>query len=456
MDLEKNTNPLSFNRLVQDLGLEARCPSERPLYLLLPPAQAVGPLKGVGLLGRPPGNPERYAGASGFFLWEEDKALEAFCLREGLGLVLLPPWVRPEALVLEVQKRLLARQEAWTLAGLLEVLPRLMDRPFLELLYHATGLSLARVAPWGEVLAFAGTPPPEHPRSPGAGRGHLALEAGEGVLVAYGPEARLEEARGLLELAARLLRLKGLERALERMQEESLGGVALEAVLLGEAEPERLRAFGIEETVEWVLALLEPPPVPGQHRLAEARRREATLELRRRAGGYLDRLGVPYLLGTRGNRVVALWQVHSEHKEALALLKALPEGSRLGYSLVHTGFGLQEAYREALIALKAARPKEAVSFAGLDSVAYFLLQQTPEDLRALTERFLPLSEKLLKTLEVYLEAPSLEEAARRLHIHPNTLRYRLARVEKLMGPLKAPETLARLYLAFRARALLQG
>lgn len=456
MNSDKSTNPLGFNQLVQDLGLEARCPSERPLYLLLPPAQAAGPLKGVGLLGRPPGNPERYAGASGFFLWEEDKALEAFCLREGLGLVLLPPWVRPEALVLEVQKRLLARQEAWILAGLLEVLPRLMDRPFLELLYHAAGLSLARVAPWGEVLAFAGTPPPEHPRSPGAGRGHLALEAGEGVLVAYGPKAQLEEARGLLELAARLLRLKDLERALERMQEESLGGVALEAVLLGEAEPERLRAFGIEETVEWVLALLEPPPVPGQHRLAEARRREATLELRRRAGGYLDRLGVPYLLGTRGNRVVALWQVHSEHREALALLKALPEGSRLGYSLVHTGFGLQEAYREALIALKAARPGEAVSFAGLDPVAYFLLQQTPEDLKALTERFLPLSEKLLKTLEVYLEAPSLEEAARRLHIHPNTLRYRLARVEKVMGSLKAPEILARLYLAFRARALLQG
>ncbi|MER3556537.1 MAG: PucR family transcriptional regulator, partial [Thermus sp.] len=93
----------------------------------------------------------------------EDPALEAFCLREGLGLVLLPPWVRPEALRLEVQKRLLARNEAWSLAGLLEVLPRLMDRPFLELLYHATGLSLARLAPWGEVLAFAGTPPPEHP-----------------------------------------------------------------------------------------------------------------------------------------------------------------------------------------------------------------------------------------------------------------------------------------------------
>lgn len=240
------------------------------------------------------------------------------------------------------------------------------------------------------------------------------------------------------------------------MQEETLGGALLEGLILGEADPERLFAFGFVEGVEWVLALVEPPAVLGRHRLAEERRREATLELRRRVGAYLDRLGVPYLLTARGNRVAAMWQVHNPRREAEALLEALSPGSRLGYSAVHTGGEVQEAYREALIALKAARPGEALSFAGLDPVAFVLLQQSPEDLKALVERFLPLPPKLLRTLEVYMESATLEEAAQALHIHPNTLRYRLKRVEERIGPLRAPETLARVHLALRARSLLAG
>lgn len=97
---------------------------------------------------------------------------------------------------------------------------------------------------------------------------------------------------------------------------------------------------------------------------------------------------------------------------------------------MHTGGEVQQAYREALIALKAARPGEALSFTGLDPVAFVLLQQSPEDLKALVERYLPLAPKLLKTLEAYLEARTLEEAAEKLHIHPNALRYRLKRIER--------------------------
>jgi DNA-binding PucR family transcriptional regulator len=45
-------------------------------------------------------------------------------------------------------------------------------------------------------------------------------------------------------------------------------------------------------------------------------------------------------------------------------------------------------------------------------------------------------------------------AAETLHVHHNTVRYRLARVEELMGrPLKDPATIASLYIALAASDL---
>ncbi|GAA6735020.1 helix-turn-helix domain-containing protein [Thermus oshimai] len=451
---------LSFSALVGDLGLPLLHPSDRPVLHLLEAPRPV-PVEGALVLFLPP-SLYPYRGASGFLVREPTEALLAFAQKEGLGVAAYPPWLAQEELEKAIRQRLFQKAGGMALAGLLDLFLKLPDRALLEVLHQATGLALARVAPWGEVLGFAGPVPPKHPQEAGAGPGWLALEAGEGLLVAYGEEALLGRARGLLEVASRLLRLRGLERSLERMQEESLGAALLEGLILGEAEPERLFAFGFAEGVEWVLALAEPPPVPGRHRLAEERRREATLELRRRAGAFLDRLGVPYLLAPRGNRVVALWQVHHPGREAEGLLKALLPGSRLGYSAVHAGAEVEEAYREALIALKAARSGEALAFTALDPVAFVLLQQSPEDLKALVERYLPLPPKLLKTLEVYLDTAAtsrgehLLEAAEKLHIHPNTLRYRLKRIEALLGPLTRPETLARVHLALRARDLLAG
>ena len=446
----------SFDALVGGLGLEVLRPSARPVLYLLPAPRPLLSPEGALLLFRPQEGLYRYRNAAGFLLPEPDPELLAFAEREGLGFALYPPWLKRESLERALALRLFALAPGMALAGLLDLFLKLPERALLEVLHQATGLALAHVAPWGEVLGFAGPVPARHPKEPGTGRGWVALEAGGGLLVAYGEEEDLLRAWGLLEVAARLLRLRARERSVERMQEETLGGALLEGLILGEADPERLFAFGFVEGVEWVLALVEPPAVLGRHRLAEERRREATLELRRRVGAYLDRLGVPYLLTARGNRVAAMWQVHNPRREAERLLQALPPGSRLGYSAVHAGGEVQEAYREALIALKAARPGEALSFAGLDPVAFVLLQQSPEDLKALVERFLPLPPKLLRTLEVYMESATLEEAARALHIHPNTLRYRLKRVEERIGPLSAPETLARVHLALRARSLLVG
>jgi DNA-binding PucR family transcriptional regulator len=72
------------------------------------------------------------------------------------------------------------------------------------------------------------------------------------------------------------------------------------------------------------------------------------------------------------------------------------------------------------------------------------------------ERYLPLPPKLLKTLEVYMATGSVEEAASSLHIHPNTLRYRLKRIEAALGSLSRPEVLAQVHLALKAQDLLMG
>lgn len=332
-------------------------------------------------------------------------------------------------------------------------------REFLEGLHHLTQLPVALLAPWGEVLAWAGKVPPKHPAEDGRGRGYWASEAGEWRLIAYGSDEKLEAATPLLALAQRMLRLRTMEKALERGQEESLGAAFLDELLLGEADLSRAFAFGFEVGFPLLLALIEAPAPLGRHRLAETRRREVLQQLKKSVGAYLERLGTPYLISGRGTRAVVLWQVHDVAKEVQTLLWAAPEGVRMGYSAVHRDLEtVRDAYREALIALKAARPAEVLGFEQLDPVAWVLLQQTPEDLKALVERFLPVSDKAVRTLEVYLEhSGDLSATAQALHVHPNTLRYRLAQIERALGaPLKSPETLAQVHLALRAKGLLEA
>jgi purine catabolism regulator len=81
---------------------------------------------------------------------------------------------------------------------------------------------------------------------------------------------------------------------------------------------------------------------------------------------------------------------------------------------------------------------------------------------AAPERLAPKVQALLATLRAH---PPLHEAlvtyfdhdldsaaaAAALHLHPNSLRYRLARVEKLLGcSLKHPATIAELHIALLA------
>jgi sugar diacid utilization regulator len=65
---------------------------------------------------------------------------------------------------------------------------------------------------------------------------------------------------------------------------------------------------------------------------------------------------------------------------------------------------------------------------------------------------------LLETLDAYLMSNlSVNVAARRLHVHPNSVRYRLSRVEEFIDrPLSDLASVVELYVALRAETRLDG
>jgi hypothetical protein len=131
------------------------------------------------------------------------------------------------------------------------------------------------------------------------------------------------------------------------------------------------------------------------------------------------------------------------------LARGLGEDGRLTIGVsapVHSAEGLRGALEEARHARRvaAARPGR-VSAAGHDEMAshVLLLPFVPDDVRrAFTARLLdPLRAydrrhraELMPTLEAFLESDgSWTRCAARLHLHVNTLRYRVGRIEQLTG-----------------------
>jgi DNA-binding PucR family transcriptional regulator len=68
------------------------------------------------------------------------------------------------------------------------------------------------------------------------------------------------------------------------------------------------------------------------------------------------------------------------------------------------------------------------------------------------------ADRLARTLLAWLEsAGDANAAARRLHVHPQTIRYRLRQVSELFGEaLHDPDDRFRLLLALRVRGVLGG
>ncbi|OIK14973.1 hypothetical protein BIV60_10590 [Bacillus sp. MUM 116] len=174
--------------------------------------------------------------------------------------------------------------------------------------------------------------------------------------------------------------------------------------------------------------------------------------------------GIPHLLTRRENVLVIL--LPSTAVALSGLQAELPTNIRLGISnTIKHSTRTQEAYQEALWALRAAETHEkTVVYYSEESPVSPFLPRSMSEARELVEQILGdllaydtrHNSQLPLTLYVYLrENRSWQGAAKTLHIHKQTLVYRINRIEQITGRrLDDTSNVAELWLALQAAMML--
>lgn len=182
-----------------------------------------------------------------------------------------------------------------------------------------------------------------------------------------------------------------------------------------------------------------------------------------RAADALASAGFPHLILRQQDELLVL--IQDREADRTALTAALEVG--VGFSRPFAaGSSVAVARREARWALaRALEAGRAVVTYGDDRTEKWLTSETA-DLRALASQVLGAvlaydaahSTGLVASVRVWLEHDrQTDRAARALHIHPNTLLYRIRRFEHLSGrSLASTESLAEVWLALRTTAAAPG
>lgn len=222
----------------------------------------------------------------------------------------------------------------------------------------------------------------------------------------------------------------------------------MEALLGGEPDSHRARhqarSLSLRLAENYVVVVIRPREVPLGERSTVRWILEAARTHLRPSSGLL-------LVGARDAEVVALYpvsepaQVHTAKEQAGSLAGAVAApGLSVGISGWQPGLaGIAVAYAEAREAAQIAAGTGVTGRAvALDEVLIdHIARFTPHVSRILDETLLPLFQydlahqtALVPTLRAYVDAGfNLTKSAEVLHVHPNTVMYRLRRVKELCG-----------------------
>jgi len=421
--------------------------------------------------------------------------LQQRCTDHGVALLVASPAAAPDrveqaALRVLVQSaaaglRAIASAQRYLISALTGPKP---ERDLVDRVNRLSGVSLALVTPWGEIMARAGSKVGRVGQLDVAslpdGRMRLAGKEAvvsrvtahgrlRSVLIAFEPR---EHDLPLLELARTLLLASALQRSAEARHDRERKGALLAEWLAGpQAAPllaPRLSEAGLETEGHYLVAVCETGP-PHRSGRAAARSRSLLESLRAAGDEYFLALGYGVLSETRAEHCLWVFGGGAPEAQVDGLLRTLRSALadddkaivRLGLSLPRDDLtGVADAYHQANLALQSVAAAGGMAwFDEFDPVYWVLKQQPPGNLATLRDRLVGNVKaadehgKLWRTLTAYLRSPNdLGALAAELHIHVNTLRYRLRRIEDLVAaPLDRPETLAKLYVAHQIDAMLE-
>ncbi|HST42376.1 MAG TPA: PucR family transcriptional regulator ligand-binding domain-containing protein [Conexibacter sp.] len=278
-------------------------------------------------------------------------------------------------------------------------------------------------------------------------------------------------AKAAVQAAVPLLTAIDRLDATRRRQERAIRSVVLQRLVDGDADATvyaQLEELGfVPEQPATALVVAGAAGGAGAVGAAGARGAAGSVPLLDAIESALGHSGLPFVAALRRERVVAIVQGSEPSVAALAASagsEAVVTGVGIG-GAHRLRSGVERTYREAELAVEhagdarggaEARPV-VVAFAQLGTTTA-VLAEVP--LAPIRDRAEPLFERLarqpaaLETLEAYFAHDlNVSTTASHLHLHPNSLRYRLSRIEEAIGaPLREPAVIAAVFLALRARS----
>ena len=401
------------------------------------------------------------------------------CARHDVCLFAMPPTL-PYLAVSEVFVDRVAEDREAALAARVARNARFLDtarsgggaEALVRLLEDETGLAAWIAGGHGQLLARGGHRPEaedvatvtavlERRRLPGpAGRWWLepiaAVDVPRGYLVIADDPPMTGEQRAIVEQALPFLGMELAHAWALRQGQRQLAAELVELVMAGEAQAgpvaARLTAAGFGPGTVLAVLVCEGGEPAGVLDAAEA---------------VLTEEGLRCLAAAKQEQVVLVAQCPADPDELPALAARLHAriGTTVGVgSPAHDAATLRTSLAEARHACRlAAARRDGLghgSYADIGSYRLLLDVQHHDVLSTFAAALLdPILDydrrnhaQLLTTLTRFLELDcQWQETAEALHVHVNTLRNRLTRIEELVGrPLRATETRVDLFLAVRA------